>query len=71
MTKKVSFLKSDFWNDLNVIVLFWWSRQPSGMQVSGRGLNVGLTKDDCILNQIGTGWWGGGIRGYLVNQTRS
>lgn len=21
---------------------------------------MGLTKDDCVLNQIGTGWWGGG-----------
>lgn len=48
------FFKSD--RCLECDSAYWWSRQHSGMQVSGWGLNMELTKDDCILNQMETVW---------------
>lgn len=36
------------------------SRQHFDMQVSGWGLNIELTKDNCILNQMENDWGGGG-----------
>lgn len=50
----VFFFKSDCC--LECDSAYWWSRQHSGMQVSGWGLNMELTKDDCILNQMETVW---------------
>lgn len=48
---------------------YWWSRQHSGMQVSGWGLNMEWTKDDCILKQMDTGW-GGEVKNEEVLWTR-